>query len=179
MAQPFLGEIKLFAGNFQIRSWAYCNGQLLSIAQNDALYTLLGTTYGGDGVNTFALPNLQSRIALHQGTGGGLTTRVLGEASGVENATVSSAQLPSHTHQVIALTGAATATSPSNTLPAAPSNATGELLYVTGSSTGNTDSPPNATAVSSAGGNVPHNNIMPVLALNYLIALEGVFPQQN
>ena len=77
MAQPFLGEIKLFAGNFQIRGWAYCNGQLLSIAQNDALYTLLGTTYGGDGVNTFALPNLQSRVLIHQGTGGGLTTRDL------------------------------------------------------------------------------------------------------
>ncbi len=179
MAQPFLGEIKLFAGNFQIRGWAYCNGQLLSIAQNDALYTLLGTTYGGDGVNTFALPNLQSRIALHQGTGGGLTTRVLGEASGVENATVSSAQLPSHTHQTIALTGAATATAPANALPAAPSNATGELLYVIGNSAGNTDAPPAAASVTSAGNSVPHNNIMPVLALNYLIALEGVYPQQN
>lgn len=177
MAQPFLGEIKLFAGNFQIRGWAYCNGQLLSIAQNDALYTLLGTTYGGDGVNTFALPNLQSRVALHQGTGGGLTTRVMGEASGVENASVSSAQLPSHTHQTIALTGTPTGTSPANALPSAV--VAPALAYVSGSSSGNTDMSPNATAISSAGGSVPHNNIMPILALNYLIALEGVYPSQN
>lgn len=177
MAQPFLGEIKLFAGNFQIRGWAYCDGRLLSISQNDALYTLLGTTYGGDGVNTFALPNLQSRVALHQGTGGGLTTRVLGEASGVENATVSQSQLPNHTHQTIALTGAATLTSPANALPAAP--AAPALLYLSGSSTGNTDTPPNVASVTSAGNSIPHNNIMPVLALNYLIALEGVYPQQN
>ncbi|MFA5962619.1 MAG: tail fiber protein [Sphingomonas sp.] len=177
MAQPFLGEIKLFAGNFQIRGWAYCNGQLLSIAQYDALYTLLGTTYGGDGVNTFALPNLQSRVALHQGTGGGLTTRVIGEASGVENASVSSSQLPSHTHQTIALTGTPTATSPANALPSAV--VAPALAYVSGASSGNTDMLPNATAISSAGGSVPHNNIMPVLALNYLIALEGVYPSQN
>lgn len=177
MAQPFLGEIKLFAGNFQIRGWAYCNGQLLSIAQYDALYTLLGTTYGGDGVNTFALPNLQSRVALHQGTGAGLTTRVLGQASGVENATVSQAQMPSHTHQTIALTGAATLTSPANTLPAAV--ASPALLYINGSSSGNTDAPPNAASVTAAGNSIPHNNIMPILALNYLIALEGVYPQQN
>ena len=92
MATPFLGEIKLFAGNFQIRGWAYCNGQLLSIANNDALYTLLGTTYGGDGVNTFGLPNLQSRVMVHQGTGAGLTTRVMGEVAGAENVSVSTAQ---------------------------------------------------------------------------------------
>lgn len=177
MAQPYLGEIKLFAGNFQIRGWAYCNGQLLSIANNDALYTLLGTTYGGDGVNTFALPNLQSRIALHQGTGGGLNTRVLGEASGVENVTVSPNQLPSHTHQVIATTVEGTTSSPANALPATPALPSA-FLYLNGAATG-TDAPPNAGSISSTGGNQPHNNIMPVLALNYLIALEGVYPTQN
>ena len=178
MAQPFLGEIKLFAGNFQIRGWAYCNGQLLSIAQNDALYTLLGTTYGGDGVNTFALPNLQSRVLIHQGTGGGLTTRVLGESSGVENASVSTTQLPAHTHQVIAATADGTTTSPANALPAAPS-LPGSFGYLSGTATGTTDAAPAPTAISSVGNSVPHNNIMPVLALNYLIALEGVYPQQN
>jgi microcystin-dependent protein len=179
MATPYLGEIKLFAGNFQIRGWAYCNGQLLSIAQNDALYALLGTTYGGDGVNTFALPNLQSRVALHQGQGPGLTNRVIGEASGVETVTLTSSQLPSHTHQAIATTVAGTATAPANALPAKPSLATTEFLYLNGAATGTTDAPPAAASVSSAGGNQPHDNIQPILALNYLIALEGVFPSQN
>lgn len=178
MAQPFLGEIKLFAGNFQIRGWAYCNGQLLSIAQNDALYTLLGTTYGGDGVNTFALPNLQSRVAIHQGTGGGLTTRVLGESSGVENAALTTTNLPAHTHQVIATTVDGTSSSPANALPAAPALPSA-FLYLNGAATGTTDAAPAPTAITSAGNSVPHNNIMPVLALNYIIALEGVYPSQN
>lgn len=178
MVQPFLGEIKLFAGNFQIRGWAYCNGQLLSIAQNDALYTLIGTTYGGDGVNTFALPNLQSRVPIHQGTGAGLTTRVLGEASGVENATVSTAQMPSHTHTVIATTVDGTTTSPASALPAAP-NLPSAFGYLSGSATGTTDAFPAPSSITSAGNSIPHNNIMPVLAMNYLIAIEGVFPTQN
>ena len=178
MATPFLGEIKLFAGNFQIRGWAYCNGQLLSIAQNDALYTLLGTTYGGDGVNTFGLPNLQSRVMVHQGTGAGLTTRVMGEVAGAENVSVSTAQLPAHTHTVIATTANGTTTSPANALPAAPSLST-SFGYLSGTATGTTDAAPAPTAIASAGNSQPHNNIMPVLALNYLIALEGVYPQQN
>lgn len=177
MAQPFIGEIKLFAGQFQISGWAYCNGQLLSISDYEPLYTLIGTTYGGDGVNTFALPNLQSRIPLHQGTGPGLTTRAIGEASGVENASVAVNQLPAHTHQTFALTNTATASSPANMLPAAPAEPA--LLYVSGSSTGNTDVAPNPSAISSTGNSVAHNNIMPVLAMNYLIALYGVFPQQS
>lgn len=179
MATPYLGEIKLFAGSFQIFGWAFCNGQLLPIAQNDALYALLGTTYGGDGVNTFALPNLQSRVALHQGQGPGLTNRTIGEASGVETVTLTSSQLPSHTHQTIATTVAGTAMAPANALPAKPSLATTEFLYLSGAATGTTDAPPAPSSVSAAGGNQPHDNIQPVLALNYLIALEGVFPSQN
>ena len=179
MATPYLGEIKLFGGNFQIRGWAYCNGQLLSIAQNNALYALLGTIYGGDGVNTFALPNLQSRIALHQGTGPGLTTRTIGEASGSESVTLLQAQLPSHTHQAIATTVAGTASAPANALPAKPTLTGSEFLYLSGSATPTTDAPPAPSSVSSAGGNQPHDNIQPILALNYLIALEGVFPSQN
>jgi microcystin-dependent protein len=179
MAQPYLGEIKLFGGNFQIRGWAYCNGQLLSIAQNDALYALLGTTYGGDGVTTFGLPNLQSRVALHQGTGPGLTTRVIGEANGVESVTITTATLPQHTHQAIATTVQGTATVPANALPATPALATTEFLYLSPAATPTTDTPPAPSSVSASGGNQPHNNIQPILALNYLIALEGVFPSQN
>jgi microcystin-dependent protein len=179
MATPYLGEIKLFGGNFQIRGWAYCNGQLLSIAQNNALFALLGTTYGGDGVTTFGLPNLQSRIALHQGQGPNLTNRTIGEASGSESVTLIPAQLPSHTHQAIATTVAGTATAPANALPATPSLAVTEFLYLSGAASGTTDAPPAPTSVLSAGGNQPHDNIMPILALNYLIALEGVFPSQN
>lgn len=179
MATPFLGEIKLFAGNFQIRGWAYCDGRLLSIAQNDALYALLGTTYGGDGQTTFALPNLQSRVALHQGQGPGLTNRVIGEASGAETVTLTQNQLPSHTHTTIATTVQGTASAPANALPATPAGVNTQYLYLSGSASGTTNAPPAPQSVSSAGGNQPHDNIAPVLALNYLIALEGVFPSQN
>lgn len=178
MAQPYLGEIKLFAGNFQIRGWAYCNGQVLSISGNDALFTLIGTTYGGDGVNTFALPNFQGRIPLHQGTGPGLNTRVLGELSGVETVTVSTAQIPSHTHQVIATTVTGTTSSPANALPATP-ELPSAFQYLSGTATGTSDAPPLASSISSTGGNQPHENVMPSLAMNYLIAVEGVFPSQN
>lgn len=179
MATPFLGEIKLFGGNFEIIGWAFCNGQLLSIAQNDALYQLLGTTYGGDGVTTFGLPNLQSRVALHQGQGSGLTNRTIGEVGGVESVTLVTANLPSHTHQAIATTVPGTATAPANALPATPSLAGTEFLYLSGAAGGTTDAPPAPTSVSASGGNQPHDNIMPILALNYLIALEGIFPSQN
>jgi microcystin-dependent protein len=179
MASPFLGEIKLFAGNFQILGWASCNGQLMSIAQNDALYTLLGTTYGGDGVTTFGLPNLQSRVALHQGQGAGLSNHVMGETGGTEGVTLIASQLPSHTHQTIASPGDATAKLPANALPARPADATVGYLYLSGSATGTIDAPPAPTSVTPSGGNAAHNNIMPVLALNYLISLEGVYPPQN
>jgi microcystin-dependent protein len=179
MATPYIGEIKLFAGNFEIRGWAFCNGQLLSIADYDALYALIGTTYGGDGVNTFGLPNLQSRIALHQGQGPGLTNRVIGEASGAESVTLLPANLPAHTHQAIATTVPGTASAPANALPATPALASTEFLYLSGGASGTTDAPPAPASVSSAGGNQPHDNIMPILALNYLIALEGIFPSQN
>ena len=180
MAQPFVGEIKLFAGNFAINGWAFCNGQLLSISEFETLFVLIGTTYGGDGVTTFALPNLQGRVALHQGTGPGLTTRVMGEISGTENVTLTSGQLPSHTHTVIALTGDATATAPGSTvLPARPSGSTTEFLYLPGAASPTTDTPPAAASVSSNGGNQPHDNLMPSLALNYIIALFGIFPSQN
>ena len=152
---------------------------LVSIAQNSALYALLGTTYGGDGVNTFALPDLQGRVAIHQGTGLGLSPRVIGEKSGTESVTLLQSQLPSHTHQAIATTVDGTATTPTNALPARPSGATTEFLYLANAATPTTDAPPNPASISNSGGSQPHNNLMPLLALNYIIALEGIFPSQN
>ncbi len=179
MAQPFLGEIKLFAGNFQIRGWAYCNGQLLPIAGNDALFTLIGTTYGGDGVNTFALPNYQSRVPMHQGTGPGLTTRVLGETGGVENATVSGAQMPVHTHQLVSSATGGTVAAPAATALLADMGPAGEARVGTYKPYDGTSQVTLATqTVGTAGGSVPHNNIQPSLGLNFIIALEGVFPSQ-
>lgn len=182
MSTPYVGEIRLFAGNFAIRGWLLCQGQLVSIAQNQVLFSLLGTTYGGDGQTTFALPDLRSRVPLHQGTGIGQTNRVLGEIGGTETVVLTQNQLPSHTHQLIALTGNATLMTPANALPATPSTAEGELLYLSGTAPNPpaiTDAPPNPASVSATGGNGPHNNLMPLLAMNYLIASEGIFPSQN
>ena len=179
MTTPYLGEIKLFAGNFAILGYAFCQGQLLSIAQNNALYALIGTTYGGDGQTTFGLPDLQSRTPLHQGQGAGMTNRVIGEAGGAESVTLLTANMPGHTHQTIALTGDATLMVPTNALPARPSAATTEFLYLDPISAGNTNVSPSPQAIGNAGGNQPHNNIMPVLALNYLIAVQGIFPSPN
>ncbi len=175
MAQPFLGEIRMFAGNFQVRGWAYCNGQLLAISQNDALFALLGTTYGGDGVNTFALPNLQSRVPIHVGTPAGGPTYVQGQLSGTENVTLLPVNLPAHSHTF-------TASNNSATLPAASGNVPAQTTtyqpYIV--------APPNVTmAVNAvtpatpAGGNQPHTNVQPYLAINFIIALEGVFPSRN
>jgi microcystin-dependent protein len=175
MAQPFLGEIKMFAGNFQIRGWAYCNGQLLAISQNDALFALLGTTYGGDGVNTFALPNLQSRVPIHMGTQAGGPTYVQGQLSGTENVTLVPANLPAHTH-------AFTASNNSATLPAAsgnvPAQTTSYQPYIA-AAPNVTMAANSVTNATPAGGNQPHNNVQPYLAINFIIAVEGVFPARN
>ena len=178
MTTPYLGSIMLFAGNFPPVGYLRCDGSLQSIANNSALYALLGTTYGGDGVNTFGLPDLRGRVPLHQGTGGGLTTRVLGQLGGSESVTLTTANLPAHTHQVIATTVDGTTTSPANALPAAPSLGV-SFLYLDPAATGTTDAPPNAGSIAPTGGSQPHTNIMPTLALTYVIAAEGIFPSQN
>lgn len=186
MSNPYLGEIRLFGGNFAIRGFAFCNGALLSIAQNDALYALLGTTYGGDGVNTFGLPNLQSRIPIGQGQGPGLSPRVVGGLLGSEGVTVTQANLPVHSHSFSVSSQKGTLTAPSSiALPAAPDlgNAnTTASFYVDPNAAGagaTTLAPMSAGTVLSSGNSQPHNNIMPVLAVNYIIALEGVFPSRN
>ena len=180
MSTPFIGNVKIWAGNFAPLGYAFCNGQLLSIAQNNALFALIGTTYGGDGQSTFALPDMRSRLAVGQGQGSGLSPYVLGQQAGVENVTLTSAQMPGHTHALQASTATATTDSPSNNVLAAPAPGGGTVpygFYFTGAA------PPTrplaATAVGQAGGNQPHSNIMPVLALSYIIALEGIFPARN
>jgi microcystin-dependent protein len=185
MATPYLGEVKLFAGNFSPRGYAFCNGQLLAISQNDALYALIGTTYGGDGVNTFGLPNLQGRIPLHQGTGSGLSNRVLGEMAGTETVTVLSTQMPVHYHQPVANNVDPTNDAPAaNTMPCRPKQAVGgnsAQLYTDPSKTPTAGDlkPMLAGIIGNAGGNQPHDNMMPFLCISFVIALEGVFPSQN
>lgn len=166
---PFIGEIRMVGFNFAPVGWAMCNGQVLSISQNDVLYTLLGTTYGGDGVNTFALPNLQGSVPIHQGTGPGGAV-VMGQVSGVENVTLTVQQIPQHTHPING-NAAGSAASPANAYFAGDAN---QALYA----------PPDGTLtntaiISVAGGSLPHSNMMPYGVITFIIALQGIFPSQN
>lgn len=158
----------MFAGNFAPRGYAFCNGQLLAISQNDALFALIGTIYGGDGQSTFALPNLQGRVPVGQGQGTGLSNHVIGEQSGTETVTLTANQMPFHGHSVACNSDLGTSTDPTNNYWAASANL---RPY--------TDQASNATMFSPAGGNQPHQNMAPFLAINFIIALEGVFPSRN
>lgn len=180
MSTPFIGEIRMFGGNFAPRDWAFCNGQLLSIAEYDPLFALIGTTYGGDGQVTFAVPDLRGRIPLGQGSGPGLTPRVLGEAAGVETVTLMESQMPSHSHSanVVSVTG--NLPGPAiNALPAAL--ASPGVFYAVPS---NVAPQPHTVAMNPAsvnptGGHQPHDNIMPSLCVSFIISLAGVFPSRN
>jgi microcystin-dependent protein len=166
MSEPFLSEIKIVSFNFAPKGWALCNGQFLPINQNQALFSLLGTTYGGNGQTTFALPNLRGRVPIHEGNG-----HTLGEAAGSTAVTINLQQLPSHNHLVNATNNAAAGDDATNNVYAqAGLNAYGPF----GSSVamGN-------NAITSIGGSQPHNNMMPYLVLNFIIALQGIFPSQN
>ena len=178
MSNPFLGEIRMFAGNFSPRGWAFCAGQLLSIAQNDALYALLGTTYGGDGQNTFGVPDMRGRLPINQGTGPGLSTYVIGQMSGSETVTLTVQQMPAHSHSLSATTATANQPAPTTTSFPATLLGTAELYAIPGANPLKQGAL-NANSISSAGGNQPHNNLMPILAVNFIIALEGVFPSRN
>jgi microcystin-dependent protein len=171
VTEPFLGEIRLFPYNFAPRGWAFCQGQILSIAQNTALFSLLGTTYGGNGVTTFALPDLRGRVAVSQGQGPGLSPYSLGEQGGVESVTLIATQMPQHNHLISVNNAGSSTGRPSGNYPGQTSGNT----YAP-SSDGSTFAP---QAVGMAGGNQPHTNIQPYLALNYCIALEGIFPSRN
>jgi microcystin-dependent protein len=166
MAQPYVGEIRMFGGNFAPAGWMFCEGQLLPISENETLFNLIGTTYGGDGQSTFALPDLRGRIPLH--FGGGF---ILAETGGVEEVTLTVAQIPAHTHPMLAATGPGTQNAPAGALTAASPSVT---LY-TGDVTDINLAP---NAVSSVGGSQPHNNFQPYLCINFIISLFGIFPTQ-
>jgi microcystin-dependent protein len=167
VSEPFIAQVMLFAGNFAPRGWAFCNGQILSIAQNTALFSLLGTTYGGNGQTTFALPDLRGRAPVHTGQGPGLSPIDLGQQGGVETVTLNQNQMPQHTHAQPASNGQETTNRPGNAVPARGG------VYA-GSGDGAVMDP-----TSAAGGNQPHENRPPYLALNYIIALEGIYPSRN
>lgn len=169
MSEPFIAEIKIFAGNFAPRGWAFCNGQLLPIAQNTALFSLVGTTYGGDGRTTFGLPNLQGRVPMHPGRGPGLTSRRLGESGGSETVTLSGNQIGAHSHSARATADAPDTNSPTGALPAAAP------VYEAGDSTKTAMS---NQSVAPVGGGQPHNNLQPVLTLSFIVALLGVYPSR-
>jgi microcystin-dependent protein len=165
MSEPFLSEIKIVSFNFAPKGWALCNGQLLPINQNQALFSLLGTTYGGDGRVNFALPNLQGRIPIHFGSG-----HILGEVGGEENHTLIASEMPAHTH-----TFSASNATPNQGTPAGNMWASNSGAY----SSASTDSSMNPASISSAGGSQPHANLQPFLVLNFIIALQGIFPSRN
>ncbi len=171
MSQPFIGEIKMFGGNFAISGYAFCDGQLMAIAENDALFALIGTTYGGDGVTTFGLPDLQGRLPVHQGSGAGLTTRTIGEKSGTENVTLTANHLQAHNHTVVADSNNGTETSPSNRINA------GSIANPY--NTAVVDNQMGSQSIGQAGGSQPHNNMMPYQSVSFIISLFGIFPSQS
>ncbi len=171
MSEPFLGEIRMVGFNFAPVGWALCNGQIMSIAQNTALFSLLGTTYGGNGQSTFALPNLQSSVPIHAGQGPGLSPYVLGQTGGSEAVVLNLNQLPSHGHSIACNTAGGSANPSGNFLG---NTSVPEKMYA---ATSNATMSP--TAVTPSGGNQPHENRQPFLVVNFIIALQGIFPSRN
>ena len=172
MSNPFLGEIRMAGFNFAPRGWAFCAGQLLPISQNDALYALVGTTYGGDGVNTFGMPDLRGRLPINQGQGPGLSNYVIGQMSGTESVTLTAGQIPIHSHVINAASGGARSANPAGNLLGS-----GEAdIYTHDNANGVLMSP---STIAPSGGSQPHENMQPYLCVNFIIALEGVFPSRN
>ncbi len=173
---PYVGEIRLFAGNFAPVGWALCQGQMLAISENDTLFNLIGTTYGGDGQDTFALPNLQSRVPIHMGTGPDGTTYQIGEMAGTETETLTAQQIPVHNHAVLANTVGGSLNVPAGAiLGRVSSTQTGVRFYRPSASL----VPLNAASIASTGGNQPHDNMQPFLVINFIISLFGVYPSQT
>jgi len=174
MAEPFLGEIRMVGFNFAPQGWALCNGQLLSISQNTALFSLLGTTYGGNGQNTFALPDLQGRVPIHQGQGPGLSPYTIGQMGGEEAHTLIQSEMPQHNHSARAHAGAGNSNVANGNVwskDAGVSSAT----Y----SSATQDGLMSPTAISTAGGSQPHNNLQPFLTINFIIAMQGIYPSRS
>lgn len=176
MSDPFIAEIRIFAGNFAPRGWSFCNGNLLPISQNTALFSLIGTIYGGDGRTTTALPNLEGRIPMHPGRGPGLTPRSLGQRGGANTATLGKSQMPSHTHLIQATADAATTNDPAGNMLANTVDESVNLYH---------PSPPTAALLNqnatpgNVGGGGAHNNIQPTLGLYFIIALTGTYPSRS
>ena len=173
MAQPYVGEIRMFAGNFPPNGWMFCEGAPLAISENDVLFQLIGTTYGGDGEETFNLPNLASRIPIHMGTGPDGTTYQIGEMAGTEQETLSVQQIPNHTHALTCSTDAqGSESSPSGNVLGQSVSAN---MYIQDTPDGSLA----ASAVQPAGGSQPHENTQPFLCINFIISLFGIFPSQT
>lgn len=172
MSEPFIGEIRMFAGNFAPRGWAFCDGQLLAVSQNDALFSLLGTIYGGDGQTTFGLPDVRGRLPIHAGNGPGLSSRRLGSKGGAENVTLTVNQMPSHGHGVNATPEGAGANSPEGALIGDSPN-----VDVFSESAPSANLSPDA--VSGVGGSQSHSNLMPYLCVHFIISLFGIYPSQQ
>ncbi|MGO4109344.1 phage tail protein [Paenibacillus sp. YAF4_2] len=171
MSDQYVGEIRMFGGTFAPVGWAFCNGQLLSISENDVLFSLIGTTYGGDGQLTFALPDLQGRLPVHAGRSSSGTTYIIGQKAGQENVTLTNNQLPAHTHFANSSNLAGTTNSPEN------------AFWATSSKNQYSDALPdtqlNPAVIGATGGSQPHDNLMPYTALSFIIALNGIWPSQN
>lgn len=175
MSDQFLGEIRMVGFNFAPIGWAQCNGQLLSISQNTALFSLLGTYYGGDGKSTFALPNFQAVGPISQGNGSGLSPRVLGETGNSYTVTLTTTQIPSHNHPVNCISGGGNSTSAANNVWAAEGGREGKSLYTNNPGPVNM----NAQAIKFAGGGLPHNNLQPYLTVTFVIAMQGIYPPRG
>jgi microcystin-dependent protein len=167
MSSPFIGEIRMFAGNFAPVGWSFCNGAIIPIDQNDALFNLIGTTYGGDGQTTFALPNLQSRVPIHVGPG-----FALGQSGGAETVTLTTSQIPAHSHVPQCIAGTGNAQGPGNGVWAQPSTGT---IYSNVAPSLVLD----PAAIGSSGGSQPHDNMVPFLVVNFILSLFGIFPSQT
>lgn len=170
MSDPYIGEIRMFGGNFAPQGWALCQGQELEISEHDALFNLIGTTYGGDGQGTFALPNLQGRVPVHQGNG-----PIIGETAGVEQVTLTAQQIPVHTHAPLATNDQGSQSAPGNALPGSTPAAAMAFAYGTDEPTAQID----PSGISAAGGGQPHDNVQPYLCINFIISLFGVYPSRD
>ena len=176
MSDPFVGEIRMFGFNFAPRGWAFCDGQILPISQNTALFSLLGTTYGGDGRSNFALPNLQGSAPLQPGQGPGLSDRVLGETGGTSTVTLLNSEMPIHGHTLLGSANPGDEAGPSPNIAATGAGRRGQNFYADNKGSGPSMQ---VTMAGPAGGNLPHNNMPPYLAVNFCIALQGVFPPRS
>jgi microcystin-dependent protein len=171
MSEPFVGEIRMFAGNFAPRGWAFCDGQLLAVSQNDALFSLFGTIYGGDGRTTFSLPDMRGRIPIHQGAGPGLSNRPLGSKAGDESVFLTANQIGVHNHSFMAANAAANDNRPKGNTMA---SAAGANTYGSGGGTAMS-----ASAITMTGAGQPHTNLMPTLCVHFIVALFGIYPSRN